>query len=96
MKTLHARNAHEAVAQGLELLQLEGVRQGTEFCMAVPIATILTDPCERVSFWPESNPFLALFTGLWTALPRCWRACARPPTAKVDPKRSYAEATAAP
>lgn len=71
MRVLNVRNVHEALPEGLRLLEVEGVcedsRNGRVVVAPWPVATVYERPTERVIFWPErdANPFFHLFEALW-------------------------------
>lgn len=71
MKIIEARNVQEAFPKALDLLAAEGVkrqsRNGPVFVAPWPVATIYSNPWERVLFWPQrdANPFFHLYEALW-------------------------------
>lgn len=71
MLTIHARNVHQALPQGLHLLSESGVeretRNGKAIVLRVPLGTTYMRPLERVLFWTErdANPFFHFFESLW-------------------------------
>lgn len=71
MITIHARNVHQALPQGVHLLQHAGIRRPSRGGKTViehpdPVATVYRCPTERVLFWPErdANPFFHFFESL--------------------------------
>jgi hypothetical protein len=71
MYVITARNVHEALPMGLELLKKQGLRRdsrnGDVIVMDSPVTTQYLNPTERVLFWPDrdANPFFHLFESLW-------------------------------
>ena len=71
MRVIHARNVHEALPKGLQLLQDDGVdrnsRNGPVRMMRCPVTTVYKKPCERVVFWGarDANPAFHLYEALW-------------------------------
>lgn len=71
MKVINARNAHQALALGLEELFKNGVqrdsRNGPVLQSPVPVTTVYDKPTERVVFWSQrdANPFFHLYEALW-------------------------------
>lgn len=69
--SIHARNAHEALPLGIELLrkygQRRGSRNGPVLVAPGPVMTTYERPRERVIFWPQrdANPFFHFFEALW-------------------------------
>ena len=71
MRVLKVRNVHEGLHAGLRLLNDEGEtsesRNGSVMRLPEPVATVYTNPCERVLFWSarDANPFFHLYEALW-------------------------------
>jgi thymidylate synthase len=71
MQVIRARNVHQALPLGLEMLNRSGVRResrnGPVIAMDDPVTTLTEKPEERVLFWPErdANPFFHLYECLW-------------------------------
>ncbi len=71
MIVIKARNAHEALPEGLRLLRERGLRResrnGTVLVAPEPVTTLYHRPEERVVFWPDRdcNPFFHLMESLW-------------------------------
>jgi thymidylate synthase len=71
MKTIRARNVHQALPAAIELLLMEGhaynSRNGDVIVHPEPVTTLYERPSEKVMFWPErdANPFLHFFEALW-------------------------------
>lgn len=71
MRIIHARNVHEALAEGLRHLKLFGTwedsRAGRVRVSPHPVMTVYYCPTERVLFWPQrdANPFFHLMEALW-------------------------------
>jgi hypothetical protein len=71
MLTLKVRNVHEALPEGMRLVNLFGVteesRNGPVRVLPDPLSTCYLKPQERVELWPQrdSNPFFHLFEALW-------------------------------
>lgn len=71
MKVIEARNAHQALAIGLNELFASGVprdsRNGPVLQMPTPVTTVYQRPMERVVFWPQrdANPFFHLYEAMW-------------------------------
>jgi len=71
MKLISARNVHQALPQGIQLLRntgrLRDSRNGQVIVVRGPVTTVYEKPMERVVFWPErdANPFLHVYESLW-------------------------------
>lgn len=71
MKVIEVRNAHQALPEGIRMLQLEGKKRSSRYgdvlVMESPVTTLYTHPHERVVWWSErdANPFFHLFESLW-------------------------------
>lgn len=71
MRVLPVRNAHQALAHGVRLLQNQGIRResrnGPVLVAPWPVTTVYDRPLERVVFWAErdANPFFHLYESLW-------------------------------
>lgn len=71
MKTIEARNVHQALPKGLRLLETAGVtrgsRNGAVRMMPCPVATVYERPTERLAHWIERDVNVAflLYEGLW-------------------------------
>src|SRR5688572_2790640 len=71
MRVIDARNVHDALPLGLDLLASTGFpmpsRAGNVLVSPVPVTTVYREPTERVLFWPErdANPFFHFFEALW-------------------------------
>lgn len=71
MVVLGARNVHEALPLGVNLLHAHGIkresRNGPVLCAPWPVTTVYERPIERVLFHPErdANPFFHLYESLW-------------------------------
>jgi len=71
MRIINVRNVHEALPEGIRLLQEEGLLKQTRNGLAMmapwPVATVYSHPWERVIFHPErdANPFFHLYEMLW-------------------------------
>ena len=67
MQTIYGRNMHEVMPQVLELLLKEGHLKGVMTEITDPVALMVTEPAERLSYGTDYdlNPFCALFTALW-------------------------------
>jgi thymidylate synthase len=71
VRTILARNVHQALPQGLQLLDQYGYcrdsRNGPVIVAPGPVATTYQMPEECVVFWPQrdANPFLHLYEALW-------------------------------
>jgi hypothetical protein len=71
MKVLNVRNVHEALPIALDLMQREGIkrdsRNGGVYQHPEPVATVYSNPCERVIFhpWRDANPFFHFYESLW-------------------------------
>lgn len=71
MITIQARNVHQALKMGMQILDEQGVerdsRVGKVKVMDGPITTVYQAPTERVVFWPDrdANPFFHFMEGLW-------------------------------
>jgi thymidylate synthase len=71
VRVLNARNVHEALPLGMDLLRREGVRRSSRNgdVLMIPggVTTVYSHPMERVEFheWRDSNPFFHFFESLW-------------------------------
>lgn len=71
MKTIHARNVHQALPEALRELRRVGIRSesrnGPVLVHPDPVTTVYHAPWERVLFWPErdANPFFHLMESIW-------------------------------
>lgn len=71
MRIIQARNAHQALAQGIQTLFTLGVpresRNGPVLQMPTPVTTVYERPMERVVFWSQrdANPFFHLYEAMW-------------------------------
>jgi len=75
LRVIEARNVHQALRKGLILLRETGALRGNRnsdslgqaLVSPVPVATVYSQPLERVVFWEErdANPFLHLYESLW-------------------------------
>lgn len=71
MRTIPARNVHQALVEGAFQLKEYGVRResrnGPVVVLPIPLTTIYFKPEERVLFHPErdANPFFHLLEALW-------------------------------
>jgi hypothetical protein len=71
MIELKVRNVHSALPAALHLLHTKGVergsRNGSVLVLDEPVATVYTNPCERVIFhpWRDANPFFHFYESLW-------------------------------
>ena len=71
MQVIKARNVHEALPRGLDLLGETGVlldsRNGPMYEAPCPVTTVYQKPTERVMFWEHrnANPFFHFMEGLW-------------------------------
>lgn len=71
MNVLTYRNVDEALPYALIHLDKHGVerdsRNGKVVMSPVPVATVYTNPCERVLFrpWRDANPFFHFYESLW-------------------------------
>jgi thymidylate synthase len=71
VKTIHARNVHDAFPKALEYLWEEGIprdsRNGPVLVAPGPVTTVYSHPSERVIFWPQrdANPYFHLYESLW-------------------------------
>lgn len=71
MKTIHARNVHQAFGLGLELLRAEGVqrdsRNGPVLVHPEPVATVYERPSEKLVLYPERDVNIAflVYEALW-------------------------------
>jgi hypothetical protein len=71
MLFIDARNVNYAISQGVTLIHQLGVpepsRAGDVLRMPAPVATIYTNPNERVLFhpWRDANPFFHLVEAIW-------------------------------
>src|SRR4030042_825585 len=71
MRVITVRNVQEALPTALVLLSAYGVqrdsRNGPVKLVTEPVATVYTNPTERVLFWGErdANPFFHLYESLW-------------------------------
>lgn len=71
MLVIEARNVHEALPMGLDLLRREGYRRdsrnGPVLMINGPVATVYHNPLERVVFhsWRDANPFFHFYESLW-------------------------------
>lgn len=71
MRVITARNVHQALPAGIELLQQIGYRRdsrnGKVLVAPCPVTTEYLRPMERVILWPErdANPFFHLYESLW-------------------------------
>lgn len=71
MIVIHARNVHQALPLGLDLLFREGQtrssRNGNVEVTPWPVTTVYTRPCERIAHWPQRdwNVAFTLYEALW-------------------------------
>lgn len=71
MYVIEARNVHQALCIGLDVLGRFGVREesrnGGVLVSPVPVTSVYEQPTERVLFHPlrDANPFFHLMEGLW-------------------------------
>ena len=71
MEVIHARNVHEALPLGIELLLKHGRKQdsrnGPVMVAPGPVITHYAQPKERVIFWAarDANPFFHFYEALW-------------------------------
>lgn len=71
MHVITARNVHDALPRGVQLLLEKGAqrdsRNGPVLQARGPVTTLYAQPCERVMLWPErdANPFFHLLESLW-------------------------------
>ncbi len=71
MIVLRTRNVHCALPAALQLLYTYGVnresRNGPVLQAPEPVATVYSNPCERVMFhpWRDANPFFHFYESLW-------------------------------
>lgn len=76
MIVIRVRNAHCGLSEGLHHLRTAGLRResrnGPVLVLPHPVATVFTNPVERVVFWPQrdANPFLHLYESLWMLMGR--------------------------
>jgi thymidylate synthase len=69
--TIEARNAHEALPKAITMLYERGLREdsrnGPVLRAPGPVATVLSNPEERLTFhsWRDSNPFFLHVEALW-------------------------------
>ncbi|MBB76560.1 MAG: hypothetical protein CMJ75_18805 [Planctomycetaceae bacterium] len=71
MISINARNVHDALAEGVNLINEHGVlvpsRNGDALRVHSPVTTVYEHPEERVLFWGgrDANPFFHLFESIW-------------------------------
>lgn len=71
MLTIRARNVNDAYARGIQLIHTQGLHQDSRYGptleVSEPVATVYSNPCERVLFDAHRNvnPFFHLFEALW-------------------------------
>lgn len=71
MNTIHVRNVHQALPEGLRHLSVAGLREtsraGEVLVSPTPVMTVYDRPTERVLFWEDrdANPFFHLMEALW-------------------------------
>ncbi len=71
MRTIHARNVHDALPMGLDLLAVEGKemksRAGDVIELLSPVTTTYSSPLERCIFYQERDwsPFFFFMESLW-------------------------------
>jgi thymidylate synthase len=71
MKTIYARNVHQALPEGVHLLKTVGhvstSRNGSVYVAPYPVTTSYDCPKERVVFWPERDINIAflVYEALW-------------------------------
>lgn len=71
MIVLNVKNVHTALPIGLNLLRQKGVerdsRYGKVLMIDEPVATVYSNPTERVLFhpWRDANPFFHFYESLW-------------------------------
>lgn len=71
MLTIEVRNVHQALPEGMRLIQRSGYerssRNGACLQLPEPLSTHYARPQERVVFWAkrDANPFFHLFEALW-------------------------------
>lgn len=71
MIVLNVRNVHEALPRAMKMLSENGIiresRNGQVLRLKEPVATVYSEPTERVEFhpWRDSNPFFHFYESLW-------------------------------
>lgn len=71
MHVISVRNVHQALPVACSLLANHGVRRhsrnGDVLQSHMPVATVYSEPVERVVFWPQrdANPFFHFYESLW-------------------------------
>lgn len=71
MRVIQARNVHQALPKGIDLLNRHGTRRasrnGTVLIAPGPVATVYARPQERIVFWDarDYNPAFVLYEALW-------------------------------
>ncbi len=71
MHVIKVRNVHQALPEGLRMLEIDGVkrssRAGDVLEVPYPVATVFTHPRERVIFHTQrdANPTFHLFESIW-------------------------------
>ncbi len=67
MRTITARNVHQALPEVMHLLRNRGVRNGPALKVPGPVSICYEKPTERVVFWPEvdADPFFHCLEALW-------------------------------
>lgn len=71
MHVLRVRNVHQALYDGIRLLDRTGEwrqsRNGGVLVCPEPVTTVYSRPLERVIFWPkrDANPFFHLIEAMW-------------------------------